>query len=509
MQFTVAVADAAQAKGELLVIPVFEDSLAQEKGVPAALRSADAALGGLLLTSAKREGFGGKPDQSWTFHTHGKLPANQVVLLGLGKHDGFKLEALRIAAGRAAKTAGKVRSARISFALPAGPPSEESAKAAVEGLVLGAYRFDRYRTTQREENGAPRLEEVQLLLPGEKRPTLSTKRAIELGQKIAEATNWARSLVNEPASVITPTRLAEEARKIAEAGGLKFSIGGRKQIEKLKMGMFLAVAQGSAEKPKLIRLSYVPKNVRHAGRAPIALVGKAITFDSGGLSLKTAEGMVDMKTDMAGSAAVLGAMKVIAELHPPFPVHAFMGACENMPSGTAYRPGDILLSRLGKTVEVTNTDAEGRLVLGDVLTWANEHKPAAIIDLATLTGACVVALGNFIVGAFGNDQPLTRSVLAAAGHAGEEAWELPISDLQKDALRSEVADMKNSGERWGAAINAAVFLREFVGATPWVHLDIAGPSSSPRERGYLTKGATGVGVRTVVEFIRRRASTSR
>jgi leucyl aminopeptidase len=509
MQFTVTVADAAQANGELLVIPLFEDSLAQEKGVPAALRSADAALGGLLLSSAKREGFAGKPDQSWSFHTHGKLPANQVVLLGLGKHADAKLEALRLAAGRAAKIAGKARSTKITFALPPGVPSEESAKAVVEGLVLGAYRFDRYRTTQREENHAPHLEEVQLLLAGEKRPTLSTKRAIELGQKIAEATNWARDLVNEPAAVVTPTRLADEARKIAEAGGLKISIGGRKQIEKLKMGMFLGVAQGSAEKPKLIHLSYLPKNARHAERAPIALVGKAITFDSGGLSLKTPDGMVDMKTDMAGSAAVLAAMKVIAELRPPFPVHAFMGACENMPSGTAYRPGDILISRLGKTVEVTNTDAEGRLVLGDVLTWANEYKPSAIIDLATLTGACVVALGNYIVGAFGNDQPLTRSVLAAAGRAGEETWELPISDLQKDALRSEVADMKNSGERWGAAINAAVFLREFVGATPWVHLDIAGPSSSPRERGYLTKGATGVGVRTVVEFIRQRASTSR
>jgi leucyl aminopeptidase len=507
VNFTTALGKAAEISGELLAIPVFEGALAHDKGAPSMLRAADEALGGLLLSSAAREGFRAKLDQAWTFHTHGKLPVGQVVLLGLGVPTKFNLEALRLAAGRAAKEAGRARAAAIAFAVPPATAIDESCKAVVEGLILGAYRFDRYRTSQDENPG--RLEAVQLLLPGDRRPSLSLKRAVELGQKIAEATNAARNLVNEPAAVVTPARLAEEARRTAEASGLKFSVGGRKQIEKLKMGMFLGVAQGSAEKPKLIRVSYTPKNPRHAARAPLALVGKAITFDSGGLSLKTAEGMLDMKTDMAGAAAVLGAMSVLAEIRPPFPVHGFIGACENMPSGTAYRPGDILVSRLGKTVEVTNTDAEGRLVLGDVLAWANELKPAAIIDLATLTGACVIALGHHIVGAFGNNQPLTRSVLDAAEHAGEEAWQLPISDLQKDALRSEVADIKNSGERWGAAINAAVFLREFVGDTPWVHLDIAGPSSSRDERGYLGKGATGVGVRTLVEFIRRRATAQR
>jgi leucyl aminopeptidase len=508
MQFTVAAGNAADGRGEMLVIPVFEDSLSDNKAVPSALRSADARLGGLLLASAAREGFRAKAGKSWTFHTHGKLRANQVLLLGLGARAKFDLETLRLAAGRAAKAANKARAVEIAFALPSGIPLEDGAKAAVEGLALGAYRFDRYRTMDPDESSAPRLEQVQILLPVDKFSTASIKRAVEVGQKIADATNWARNLVDEPAGVLTPTRLADEARKAAEASSLKVWIGGRKQIQKLKMGMFLGVAQGSAEKPKLIRLSYVPKIARNAQRPSVALVGKAITFDSGGLSLKTVEGMVDMKTDMAGSAAVLAAMKVIGELRPPFPVHAFIGACENMPSGTAYRPGDILISRSGKTVEVTNTDAEGRLVLGDVLTWANEHKPAAIIDLATLTGACMIALGHYITGVFGNDGPLTRSVLAAAERAGEQAWELPISDLQKDALRSEVADMKNSGERWGGAINAAIFLREFVGNTPWVHLDIAGPSTSPKERGYFSKGATGVGVRTLVEFIRRRASTS-
>jgi leucyl aminopeptidase len=270
------------------------------------------------------------------------------------------------------------------------------------------------------------------------------------------------------------------------------------------MGMFLAVAQGSAQEPRLIHLRYSPRG--GGAGAPLALVGKAITFDSGGLSLKTAEGMVDMKTDMAGSAAVLAAMRVVGEyLKPPFPVHAFIGACENMPSGTAYRPGDVLVSRLGKTVEVTNTDAEGRLVLGDILAWAVEHRPAAIVDLATLTGACVVALGHYIVGAFGEHEATMQALLEAARAAGEDVWRMPLHELQKDTLRSEVADMKNSGERWGGAITAAMFLKEFVGSTPWVHLDIAGPSQSPKERGYHSKGATGVGVRTLVELVRRRA----
>jgi leucyl aminopeptidase len=273
------------------------------------------------------------------------------------------------------------------------------------------------------------------------------------------------------------------------------------------MGMFLGVTAGSAEEPRLIHVVYTPKNARDAKRAPLALVGKAITFDSGGLSLKPTEGMVEMKTDMAGSAAVLGAMKVIATLKPPFPVHAFIGACENMPSGTAYKPGDILTSRLGKTVEITNTDAEGRLVLGDMLTWAVEHKPSAVIDLATLTGACIIALGNYIVGAFGEHDGTVNEVLQSARTAGEEMWRLPVTELQKDALRSEVADMKNSGERWGGSINAALFLKEFVGDTPWVHLDIAGPSNSPKERGYLSKGGTGAGLRTLVEWVRLRTET--
>ncbi|MGQ0506993.1 MAG: leucyl aminopeptidase [Myxococcaceae bacterium] len=504
MNLSWAPADIRKATGDLLVIPLF-DSEVTGKEQHASLAAADAALKGILLSAATEEGFKAKPDQSLLLHTHGKLKVNRVLLLGLGSKSKFESEALRLAAGRAAKTAQKLKLKALAFCLPATSDLEACVRAAAEGLLLGAYRFDRYRTTQKEDRAASKLNEVALVLPSGQKETAALNDAMKLAVRVSDATNWARDLVNEPAAVLTPTRLAQEAQKAAKENGLTITVGGRKEIEKLKMGMFLGVAQGSAEEPRLIHVSYVPKSPKQAKRAPVALIGKAITFDSGGLSLKTADGMVDMKTDMAGSAAVLGAMQVIAHLKPPFPVHAFIGACENMPSGNAYRPGDVLISRLGKTVEITNTDAEGRLVLGDILTWANEHKPAAMIDLATLTGACMVALGHYIVGAFGQDDELMWRVLEAGKAAGEELWRMPISELQKDALRSEIADMKNSGERWGGAINAAWFLREFVGNTPWVHLDIAGPSQSPKERGYFGKGATGVGVRTLVELIRNRA----
>lgn len=506
MNFSLLSGDATRAKADVLILPVFENELADKKKQPEAVARADRKLRGLLLKTAKEEGFKGKGEQLLVLHTHGKLAAPRLLLAGLGERKKFELELLRMAAGRAVKAANKLRARNAVFALPAGLELGPCLKAAAEGFELGGYRFDRYRTTDKDEKKAPRVERVQLLLP----PGLGKDKALEqmvsLGRRIAQATNWARDLVNEPAAVITPSRLAQEAQAVAEEAGLEISLGGRKEIEELKMGMFLAVARGSQEEPRLIHLSYTPAGEEAQKRPPLALVGKAITFDSGGLSLKPAEGMVDMKTDMAGAAAVLAAMKVVGALKPPFPVHALMGACENMPSGGAYRPGDILVSRVGKTVEVTNTDAEGRLVLGDVLAFANELKPQAIVELATLTGACMIALGNFITGLFGDDEPLVGSLLGAAKAAGEELWRMPVSALQKEALRSEVADMKNSGERWGSAINAALFLKEFVGETPWVHLDIAGPSQSPKERGYYGKGATGVGVRTLVELIRQRSA---
>jgi leucyl aminopeptidase len=491
----------ARASGELLVLALFEGDL--QDNAPGALAGVHSALDSRLLGAAAQEGFKAKADQSFVMHTLGKLEAERVLLLGLGARARFHPEVLRLAAGRAAKTAQRLKARSLVFSVPGGVEAADAVRAVVEGLELGAYRFERYKSSAREEKNAPKLTTARLHVDGG--ATARLEQAVALAQRVTEATNWARDLINEPPNVVNPVRLGQAAQELSREG-LKVSVTGRKDIEKLRMGMFLAVAQGSANEPQLIHVAYTPKNAKQAKLPPVALVGKAITFDSGGLSLKPSDSMIEMKTDMAGSAAVLGAMKVIAALKPPFPVHAFIGACENMPSGTSYRPGDVLTSRLGKTVEVTNTDAEGRLVLGDILTWANEHKPAAIIDLATLTGACVVALGNYIVGVFGDHDGTVNDVLDAARSAGEEMWRLPVSELQKDALRSEIADMKNAGERWGGSINAALFLKEFVGDTPWVHLDIAGPSVSPKERGYNAKGGTGVGVRTLVEYVQRRAT---
>src|SRR5262249_26194051 len=353
------------------------------------------------------------------------------------------------------------------------------------------------------------LEAVRLLLPDGAMRSRPLGEVLERALQVTDAANFARTLVNEPAGRLTPEALAEEASRAAKGRGLEVRVSGPSELKKLRMGMFSAVGQGSQNTPRLIEISYRPKKAAAARARPVSLVGKAITFDSGGLSLKSAENMADMKSDMAGSAAVLGALQVAAELALPFPVLGYLGAAENMPSGAAYRPGDILVSRLGKTVEVTNTDAEGRLVLGDVLAYAVEEKPSAIVDLATLTGACVVALGHWVAGLFSNSDGLADELLSASARAGEAFWRLPLVDLQKETLRSDVADIKNHGDRWGGAISAAVFLREFVGDTPWAHLDIAGPALAPRERGYQGKGATGIGVRTLAAFLEGRAPDGR
>jgi len=495
-RFALASGVPAGTRADVLVLFVPESA---KPGGPVSV--VDRALGGQLLRAAAEEGFRGKPDQTFVLHSQGKLPSARVVLVGTGPGDRIDAESLRQAAGRGVKAAQRARARSVAMALPGDPAATLGPVA--EGAALGAYRFDRYRTDGQDER--VELDSVRFLLPDDPGGGRSLGATLERALRIAEAANFARTLVNEPAGHLTPEMLAEEASRMARAHRLEVKVSGPKELKRLRMGMFSAVGQGSQNTPRMVELVYRPRKTAASRARPVALVGKAITFDSGGLSLKSVENMADMKTDMAGSAAVLGAMQIAAELELPFPVYGYLGAAENMPSGTAYRPGDILISRLGKTVEVTNTDAEGRLVLGDVLAYAVEQKPAALVDVATLTGACVVALGSWVGGLFTNSDGLASELLGAAARAGEAFWRLPLVDLQKETLRSDVADMKNSGERWGGAITAAVFLREFVGDTPWAHLDIAGPSQAPRERGYMAKGATGIGVRTLAEFLAQRA----
>lgn len=406
-----------EAKVGLVALPLFEDDIGK-KGKDALLDAADEALGGHLRAALKAERFEGKANQKLVMPTLGNLAAPYVVLLGLGKRGAFTNETFRVAAGTAAKEARRLQSAKLAVALPEEVDAPEAVRAGAEGLRLGSYRYDKWKTSDEKEK-AFRITQASLHADTLRRNTAAQK-ALALGNSMGEAVELARDLVNESPGVMTPTALASAAQTMAKESGLTVTLYDRKKLEQLKMGMFLAVAQGSQNAPRMIEIRYTPKGATAAKAKPLAFVGKAITFDSGGLSLKPADAMVDMKTDMAGGAAVLAAMKVIGEvIKPNFPVYGFIGACENMPSGTSYRPGDILESRLGKTVEITNTDAEGRLVLGDVLTYASEKKPWGIVDVATLTGACMVALGKYTVGAFGENDEFVHEVLDASEAAGE------------------------------------------------------------------------------------------
>ena len=491
---------------DALALPVLEEEV--RGGGSGWVKELDEALGGAVLTAARAERFAGKPGEDLSLTTLGRTPARRVTLLGMGARaraaedwgrQGH--EPLRMAAGRAARAAVKAGARSLALGVPeldeAGVPG--AARALAEGALLGAYAFERYKT---EKDRAPGLSLLHLAVPAAAERSKELRQALELAREIAGAVRWARDLVNLGPADCTPAKLAEAAGKLARQAGLELEVRGPREIEALGMGMFLGVTRGSAEPPRLVRVSHVPRGAG-ARRPPVVLVGKAITFDSGGLSLKQTESMVTMNTDMAGSAAVLGAMSVVARLAPPFPVHAVLGACENMPGGRAYKPSDVLVAFDGQTVEVTNTDAEGRLVLGDVLAWAAKaFQPAALVDVATLTGACMVALGHTTAGLLGPEGKVADALLAAARAAGEDVWRLPLTEALKEQLKSERADMKNTGERWGGAITAAHFLHRFAKDAPWAHLDIAGPSHAGKERGYLPAGGTGFGVRTLVEFVR-------
>ena len=497
-----SISPTALPSAELLVLPVFLDALAKASN-PASLSPLPAALQKKLRPLLLQEKFSGKAEQSFLLHMPLGMPQPRLLLLGLGESQLLQNDKLRSLLGHIVKTAQKLNATKLSLLWPESLCSPDKMQAAVEGAVLGGYRFDKWKT-QKEPSS---LKSLQFVCKPASSVLRQLQSAMRMGECIAQAQNFSRALVDEPAHSMTPVALAKAAQTMARKHGLKARVFGRSALERMRMGMFLAVAQGSAMEPQLIELRYVPKSPAHQKRKPLYWVGKAITFDSGGLSLKSQNSMLGMNGDMAGAAAVMGAMQVVATLRPPFPVVALLGACENMPSHTAYRPSDILTSRVGKTVEVSNTDAEGRLVLGDLLCLATENKPRAIVNLATLTGACMVALGHFIAGLFGNDETLVAQVEGAAKQAGEKMWRLPLCELLKEGLKSDVADLKNAGDGYGGAINGALFLREFVKETPWVHVDLCGPSRSAHASGWMHKGATGFGVRSLVALIQHMQTT--
>jgi leucyl aminopeptidase len=494
----------------LVVLAYGEELAGRGAGAVGAL---DAALDGKLLATAKAERFAGKAGQELTVSGLTDLPARRIAVAGLGPREEARREArarghepLRVAVGKAARAAAKAGARTIAVVLPdvAAGDLPGAARAAVEGARLGVYAFEGYKRPK--EDRPPGLARLELAVPAGAEKRADVRSEAELGLEIAEAVAWARDLVNLGPADCTPEKLAAAAGALAKEAGLAVKVRGPREIEALGMGMFLGVTRGSAEPARLVQVTYSPGARAAKGaarRKPLVLVGKAITFDSGGLSLKPTESMVTMNTDMAGSAAVLATMRVVAKLRPPFPVHGVLGACENMPGGRAYKPSDVLRAFDGTTVEITNTDAEGRLVLGDVLAWVGKSlAPEAMVDVATLTGACMVALGNTTAGLFGPDGKVVDAVQAAARSAGEDVWRLPLTPALEEQLESERADLKNTGERWGGAITAAHFLHHFAGEVPWAHLDIAGPSHTGKERGYLAPGGTGFAVRTLVELVR-------
>jgi leucyl aminopeptidase len=368
---------------------------------------------------------------------------------------------------------------------------EPSAEAIAEGAILGLYSFSKYKKPEYED-----IDEILIVAKeGEEVPII--KSAIDKGKAVAQATNMARDMVNEPANYMTPTRMAEVAKEIATKYDLGLKIFDREDMEAMGMGALLGVAKGSNQPPKLVVLSYKGDE---GSQNTMGFLGKGITFDSGGISIKASEGMEEMKDDMAGAAAVMTALGAIAQLKPKINVTAVIPTTENLPSGTALKPGDILKAMNGKTIEVISTDAEGRLILADALSYAAKQGLSPLIDLATLTGACRIALGTFYSGLFGNNQELIDKVRKAAERTGERMWQMPMPEEYKEQNKSDIADIKNAGNRIGGAITAALFLAEFVDNVPWVHIDIAGTAFSSKESGYIAKGATGVGVRTLVEL---------
>ena len=451
----------------------------------------DKALGGTLLAFIAEAGFEAKRGEVLAVPTAGRLGAKAAVLVGMGDPETLDADTIRRAGAALARRSAKVETVATTL-LDAVPDSLDPAVAAqafAEGVALGAYQFLTYKSDAKPT----RLARVQVL----GRAGQKVKDGLARGTRIAQAVSWARDLVNEPAEAKSPETVVKLARALARANGLTVRVWSGEQLVRERLGGVIGVGVGSERPPRFLRLAYEPRGAK----ATLALVGKGVVFDSGGLSIKTAGGMETMKTDMSGAAAVIAAMSALRDLGVKTRVIGFVPLVENMPSGNAMRPGDVLRMRNGKTVEVLNTDAEGRLILADALSLASEEKPDAIVDIATLTGAVTIALGEKIAGLMGTDEGWNARVREVADRVGERTWPLPLPDEYRKLLDSEVADMKNIGSPGGGGtLTAGLFLREFVNGAPWVHLDVAGTARASAEDGYNARGGTGFGVRTFIEL---------
>jgi len=498
----------AEVETPLLVLPRFEG----DKAVQGAAAEVDRRMQGRLARILEGGDFEGKVDEALVVYPPvGAIGAERVVLVGLGRRDEYTLERLRRAVGSAVRQAERVGADGIALPfdfqdeLPAEKSGLHGAQAATEAAVLAAWDFRAFKTKSTDEAGGRRSEVVSfMLLARDDAEEAALAEGARYGEVVGRAENLARELQANPGNVATPTYLASVAERIAREHGLGLTVLDRAAMEREGMGALLAVARGSEEEPRFIVLEYKGAGAPEGG--PLVLVGKGITFDSGGISIKPADRMEEMKYDMSGAAAVLGATQAVAELGLPVHLVSIIPSTENLPSGRALKPGDIVRSHLGKTIEIVNTDAEGRLILADALSYAQRYQPSAIVNAATLTGACVIALGHHAIGLMGNDDALIDEVRGAGERTGERCWPLPLWDAYRPQIDSNFADLKNTGGRPAGTITAGLFLKEFVGDVPWVHLDIAGTAYRDEPAPYLRKGATGIPTRLFIEWVRARST---
>lgn len=477
---------------ELLLLFSFESP----ESLEGPIQNVDLEWDGFISTLMKQGDFKGELFQCRLLYTHGSFPAKRILLTGLGKQSEFDLEKWRGASSKAGQFIREAGIKQFIFQIKKfGSFLEEGlTESFVEGLLLGTYQFREFKTLESEK--MKEIEEVILLGEG-KDELKAIQQGLHRGKIISESVCLTRNLANAPSNRITPSALAEKAKEIAKEEGMEIEVLEVSQAEALGMGAFVAVAKGSQEPGKFIILEYN----KDKGLDTIVLVGKGITFDSGGISIKPAERMEQMKADMSGAAAVLATMQAASKLKLPLHLVGIIPATENLPSGKAYKPGDILKTLSGQMVEVISTDAEGRLILSDALTYSLRYKPKAIVDLATLTGACVIALGDYVIGLFGNDESLLKRIEEASGKTGEKVWRLPLWEEYFEYLKSDAADFRNVGTRAAGATIGAIFLSKFIEKTPWVHLDIAGPAWIEKEKPYIPKGGTGIGVRLLIQLL--------
>jgi leucyl aminopeptidase len=493
MNITVEMKDITKVEADAVIVNLFE-STKKLSGVTAIL---DKKLKGAISKLITQGQIKGKYCDVFILHTLGNIPAGIVAIAGLGKKSDFTLDRVRNIVGQSCRTLSKYNCKRIATIIHGadldGLELPTAAQAVAEGAILGLYSFKKHLSKNDSNN------EVKELIITEQNSSKAKpiQDAVRKGQIIAEATNLARDMENEPSNFMTPTHMSTIAAGISKKYNLDLEILDQKQMKSLGMGALLGVAKGSDEPPKMMIIHY--KGDRSSNKI-MGYIGKGITFDSGGISIKPSENMADMKGDMSGGAAVIAAMSAIAQLKPKVNITAIVPATENLPSGHSIKPGDILIASNGKTIEVVNTDAEGRLILADALSYAVKLKLSPLIDIATLTGACQVALGGICSGIFTNNQIWLNRVVKAGDECGERLWQLPMYEEYKEQNKSDVADIKNSGGRYGGAITAAQFLAEFVSDRPWAHIDIAGTDRRDSDKGYMVKGASGVAVRTLINL---------